>query len=60
LDTYHISRLEHDLQEAGHNLKQAVEANTTYEKELCAQAAELELRQHRVAELEKADAEKAA
>ena len=24
-----ISRLEHDLQEAGHNLKQAVEANTT-------------------------------
>jgi len=55
-----ISRLEHDFQEAGHNLKQAVEANTTYEKKLCAQAAELELRQNRLAELEKADADKAA
>jgi len=55
-----ISRLEHDLQEADHNLKQAVEANTTYEKKLCAQAAELELRQNRLAELEKADADKAA
>jgi len=55
-----ISRLEHDLQEARHNLKQAVEANTTYEKKLCAQAAELELRQNRLAELEKADADKAA
>ena len=55
-----ISRLEHELQEAGHNLKQAMEANTTYEKKLCAQGAELELRQQRVAELERADAEKAA
>ena len=55
-----ISRLEHDLQEVGHNLKQAVEANTIYEKKLCAQAAELELRQNRLAELEKADADKVA
>jgi len=55
-----LSRLEHELQEAGQNLKQAVEANTTYEKKLCAQAAELELHQNRLAELEKADAEKAA
>ena len=55
-----ISRLEHELQEAGHNLKQAMEANTTYEKKLCAQGAKLELRQQRVAELERADAEKAA
>ena len=55
-----VSRLEHDLQEAGQNLKQAVEANTTYEKQLCAQATELELRQNRLAELEKADADKAA
>ena len=55
-----ISRLEHELQEAGHNLKQAVEANTTYEKKLCAQVAELELRQNRLAELEKADADKVA
>ena len=37
-----------------------MEANTTYEKQLCAQAAELELRQNRLAELEKADADKAA
>ena len=55
-----LSRLEHELQEAGQNLKQAVEANTTYEKQLCAQAAELELCQNRLAELEKADADKAA
>jgi len=55
-----ISRLEHDLQEVRHNLKQVVEANTTYEKKLCAQAAELELRQNRLAELEKVDADKAA
>jgi len=55
-----ISRLEHELQEVGHNLKQAVEANITYKKKLCAQAAELELRQNRLAELEKADADKAA
>jgi len=55
-----LSRLEHELQEAGQNLKQAVEANTTYEKQLCAQAAELELRQNRLAELEKVDAEKGA
>jgi len=55
-----MSRLEHELQEAGQNLKQAVEANTTYEKKLYAQAAELELRQNRLAELEKADADKAA
>jgi len=55
-----ISRLEHELHEAGHNLKEVVEANTTYEKQLCAQAAELELRQSRLAELEKADADKAA
>jgi len=55
-----MSRLEQGLQEAGQNLKQAVEANTTYEKQLCAQAAELELRQNRLAELEKADADKAA
>ena len=45
-----MSRLEHELQEAGQNLKQAVEANTTYEKQLCTQAAELE----------KSDADKAA
>jgi len=50
-----ISRLEHDLQEAGHNLKQAMEANTAYEKQLCAQTAELELCQSRLAELEKAE-----
>jgi len=55
-----MSRFEHELQEAGQNLKQAVEANTTYEKQLCAQAAELELRQNRLAELEKSDADKAA
>jgi len=55
-----MSRLEHELQEAGQNLKQAVEANTTYEKQLCTQAAELELRQNRLAELEKSDADKAA
>jgi len=55
-----ISRLEHDLQEACHNLEQAVEANTAYEKQLCAQTAELELCQNRLAELEKADADKAA
>jgi len=55
-----VSRLEHDLQKAGHDLKQAVEANTTYEKKLCAQAAELELRKDRLAEVEKADADKAA
>ncbi|KAL9315186.1 hypothetical protein ACSQ67_016187 [Phaseolus vulgaris] len=35
-----LSRLEHEPQEAGHNLKRAVEADTTYEKRLCAQAAE--------------------
>jgi len=55
-----LSHLEYELQEAGQNLKQAVEANTTYEKQLCAQAVELELRQNRLAELEKADADKAA
>ena len=55
-----VSRLEHDLQVAAHNLKQAMEANTTYEKKLCVQAAELELRKNRVAEVEKADADKAA
>jgi len=37
-----------------------MEANTTYKKKLCAQAAELELSQNRLAELEKADADKAA
>ncbi|KAL9277882.1 hypothetical protein ACSQ67_024894 [Phaseolus vulgaris] len=55
-----LSRLEHELQEAGQNLKQAVEANTTYEKKLCAQAAEPEPHRNRLAEPEKADAEKAA
>ncbi|KAK7354327.1 hypothetical protein VNO80_19787 [Phaseolus coccineus] len=42
--------------EASSNLRQAVDANTTYEKKLCAQAAELELGAARVAELEKAAA----
>ncbi|KAL9325157.1 hypothetical protein ACSQ67_005802 [Phaseolus vulgaris] len=55
-----ISHLEHELREAGHNLKEAVEANTTYEKRLCAQAAELELRQTWLTKLEKSDADKAA
>jgi len=55
-----ISCLEHELQEAGHNLKETVEANTTYEKQLCVQAAKLELRQTRLTELEKADADKVA
>jgi len=36
-----------------------MEANTAYEKQLCAQTAELELRQSRLVELEKADAKKA-
>jgi len=54
-----ISHLEHELQEAGHNLKEVVEANTTYENQLCAQAAELELCQTRLTELEKSDADKA-
>jgi len=55
-----VSRLEHDLQEVGQNLKQVVKANTTYEKKLCVQAAELELRKDRLAEVEKVDADKAA
>ena len=55
-----ISRLEHDLQETGHNLKQVMEANTAYEKQLCGQTAELELHHNRLARLEKADADKAA
>jgi len=55
-----LSCLEHDLQEASHNLQQAVDANTTYEEKLCSQAAELELRTARLAEVEKADVDKAA
>jgi len=35
-----------------------MEANTTYEKKLCAQAAKLELRKNRLVEVEKADADK--
>jgi len=54
-----LSRLEHQLQEAFNNLKQVVEANTTYEKKLCSQAAELELGATRVAELEKLNVERA-
>jgi len=57
-----LSRLEHQLREVTNNLKQYVEANTAYEKKLCAQAAELELDigAARVAELEKLDPERAA
>ncbi|KAL9317950.1 hypothetical protein ACSQ67_014467 [Phaseolus vulgaris] len=40
--------------------ERAVEANTTYEKRLCAQAAEPEPRRNRPAEPEKVDAEKGA
>lgn len=47
-----ISRLEHVLSEASGNLRQAVDANTAYEKNLCDQAVENELDAARIAELE--------
>jgi len=46
-----LSGLDHELQEASSNLQQAVDANRTYEKKLCSQAAELELRAARLAEV---------
>ena len=48
-----VSLLEHELLEASSSLKQAVEANTTYEKKLCDQAAERELDVARIVELER-------
>jgi len=47
-----ISRLEHELSEGSSNLRQAVDANTTYERKLAEQPAERELDAARIAELE--------
>jgi len=33
-----VSRMEHEMSEASGNLRQAMDANTTYEKKLCDQA----------------------
>jgi len=55
-----LLRLEHQLQEAFNNLQQVVDANSEYERKLSSQVAELELGATRLAEVEKADADKAA
>ena len=51
-----VSRLEHELLAALGNVKQAMTANTTYEKKLCDQAAERELDATRMTELERLQA----
>jgi len=48
-----ISCLEHELFEASGNLRQVVDANTTYERKLVEQAAERELEAAWIAELER-------
>jgi len=55
-----VSRLEHELLEASSSLKQVVDANTTYEKKLCDQAAEWELDAARIVRLECLEADRAA